>query len=256
MKRLTVWSLIALLMIGPFPPVIGTVQASGIPVFDGSNMTQNIISAMESVTQTAQQLQEYSTQLQQYQNQLQNTAVPSSYVWDAAQTTMSNLLGSIDTLSGYRSTLGSVNAYLDTYRDQNYYKTSPCFTVSGCTAAQRAALRTTEERAAEAQKRAFDASIRGIDQQQQGLTADATTLRRLQTNAQGATGQMQAIQFANQLASASGHQLLQIRALLIAQQNAETTRLQAQADKEARFAAASAQLRGGSAYRTSPARTW
>ncbi len=56
---------------------------------------------------------------------------------------------------------------------------------------------------------------------------------------------MEAIQAANQLASAQTNQLLQIRSLLVAQQNAAATLAQAQADKEAQQAAASEQLRNG-----------
>lgn len=66
---------------------------------------------------------------------------------------------------------------------------------------------------------------------------------------------MQALGYANQLASQQSNQLLQIRALLIAQQNAVGTKMQADADKEAREAAASAQLRGG-IYKTSPYVAW
>ena len=63
-------------------------------------------------------------------------------------------------------------------------------------------------------------------------------MQRLQSAAQGATGQMQAIGYANQLASQQANQLLQIRGLLIAQQNAVTTRMQAEADREAQQQAA------------------
>ncbi len=62
---------ISLAFISPIPVV------AGIPVVDGTNLTQNIMSAMESVTQTAKQIQQYQTQLQQYENQLQNTMAPS-----------------------------------------------------------------------------------------------------------------------------------------------------------------------------------
>jgi P-type conjugative transfer protein TrbJ len=78
--------------------------------------------------------------------------------------------------------------------------------------------------ASESQKKANDALFKGLDQQQDALTADARTLQRLQGKAQGATGQMQAIGYANQLASQQANQLLQIRGLLIAQQNAIATR--------------------------------
>ncbi|PTB91110.1 conjugal transfer protein TrbJ, partial [Marinobacter sp. Z-F4-2] len=38
---------------------------AGIPVVDGTNLSQNIMSAMEAVAQTLKQIQEYQTQLQQ-----------------------------------------------------------------------------------------------------------------------------------------------------------------------------------------------
>ena len=70
------------------------------------------------------------------------------------------------------------------------------------------------------------------------MQTDAATLQRLQANAQTASGQMQAIGYANQLASNQANQLLQLRALLIAQQTAEATRNQVIADREAQQAAA------------------
>lgn len=73
---------ISLSFISPIPVV------AGIPVVDGTNLTQNIMSAMESVTQTAKQIQQYQTQLQQYENQLQNTMAPAAYIWDQAQSTI------------------------------------------------------------------------------------------------------------------------------------------------------------------------
>jgi P-type conjugative transfer protein TrbJ len=72
-----------------------------------------------------------------------------------------------------------------------------------------------------------------LDEQQETLQSDADNLADLQTQATGAQGQMEAIQAANQLASAQTNQLLQIRSLLVAQQNAAATLAQAQADKEA-----------------------
>jgi P-type conjugative transfer protein TrbJ len=119
-----------------------------------------------------------------------------------------------------------------------YYRSSPCFNV-GCSKAEWDAMnRNAVQLGSEAQKRANDAMFRGLDRQQDAIEADARQLQRLQTGAQSANGQMQAIGFANQLASQQAHQLLQIRALLIAQQNAEATRNQAIADREARTRAA------------------
>ena len=59
--------------------MVTPVQA-GIPVIDGTNLSQNIMTAIESVAQTLKQIEQYSTQLQQYQNQLQNTMAPAAYI--------------------------------------------------------------------------------------------------------------------------------------------------------------------------------
>ena len=230
-------------------------KAGGIPVFDGVNLTQNIMSALEAVAQTAKQIQEYQIQLQQYANQLQNTMAPASYTWDQAQTTINALVTATDTLDYYKTRLGNIGIYLNEFQDLNYYTSSPCFTSGGCSAAQRATLLRNRDLSSESQKKANDALFLGLDQQQTNLRNDAVRLRSLQSAAQGATGQMAAIQYANQFASQQANQLLQIRGLLIAQQNAEASRMQAVANLEAQENAASLQLRQGN-YRTSPLVSW
>jgi P-type conjugative transfer protein TrbJ len=232
-----------------------TARAAGIPVMDATNLQQNLISAVEAVAQTAQQIEQYKTQLQQYENQLQNTAAPTAYVWDQANQTMHDLMRATDTLTYYKQRLGSIEAYLRNYGDEDYYKASPCFSIDGCTDAQRQALNDSQRRGSEAQKKANDAVFRGLDQQQEQITQDAQQLVRLQADAQSAEGQMQAIQHANMLASHQTNQLLQIRSLLIAQQNADATRAQVIADREAKESAASAYLRA-STYRPSTERKW
>lgn len=234
--------------------MVTPVQA-GIPVIDGTNLSQNIMTAIESVAQTLKQIEQYQTQLQQYENQLQNTMAPAAYIWDQAQSTISGLMNAVNTLDYYKSQLGSLDNYINKFQDVSYYRGSPCFSVAGCSDAEWAAMLSVEQVASASQKKANDALFRGLDQQQTNLRNDAAQLQRLQSAAQGANGQMQALGFANQLASQQANQLLQIRGLLIAQQNAVTTRMQAQADKESREAAAAAQLRQGS-FRASPARAW
>ena len=208
------------------------------PVIDAANLRQTMLSATENVAQTLKQIEQYRTQLQQYENMLQNTAAPTAYVWDQAVVTMNRLRGAIDTLNYYKNQTGSLDAYLNKFQDVAYYRNSPCFNV-GCSKDEWAAMdRNAVQLGSEAQKRANDAMFRGLDRQQDAIEADARQLQRLQTGAQSVTGQMQAIGFANQLASQQANQLLQIRALLIAQQNAEATRAQALADQEARTRAA------------------
>ena len=248
---------------GTLASSVGLPSRAGIPVIDQGNLTQNIVTSLESVTQTAKQIQQYTTQIQQfqtqisqYQNMLQNTATPVTQIWDQAQSTMGALRSTIDTLSFYKQQLGSIDAYLGKFQDINYYKNSPCFNGGTCSDAQRSALLAIQQTyQSESQKKANDALFRGLDKQQEAMQADANTLERLQSGAQGASGQLQALGYANQLASSQANQLLQIRGLLIAQQNAAATRAQAQADGEALRAAGSARARSGT-YTASPGRVW
>lgn len=230
------------------------VQA-GIPVIDGANLTQSIMSALEAVAQTAKQIQQYQTQLQQYENMLQNTMAPASYIWDQAQSTINDLNQATNTIAYYQNQLGSLDAYLGKFQDVAYYRSSPCFSATGCSDAEWAAMDENRRLASESQKKANDAMFKGLDQQQDNLEADARQLNRLQSGAQSADGQLAAIGYANQLASNQANQLLQIRSLLIAQQNAVATRMQAEADKEAQQQAASEQVRKGS-FVASPDRSW
>ena len=107
----------------------------------------------------------------------------------------------------------------------------------------------------ESQQRANRALFEGLEQQQNAIEDDARQLERLQSAATGAVGQMEAIGYANQLASQQANQLLHIRGLLIAQQNAVTTRMQAQMAEEARQQAATNRLRKNR-MTNSPATTW
>jgi len=90
-----------------------------------------------------------------------------------------------------------------------------------------------------------DAMFQGLDLQQTNLQNDAAQLQLLQSQAGNADGQMKAIQAGNQLASGQSNQLLQIRSLMMTQQNAIATKMQADPDREAQYAAASEQLRMG-----------
>jgi len=225
---------------------------AGIPVIDASNLSQNVVTALQSVSMALQQIQQYQTQLQQYQNMLQNTAAPLTNIWDASQQTMGQLNASINSLSYYKNQLGSINSYLGKFGDTATYMNSPCYSPTGCTPAQWAALTNTRVLGNQSQKRATDALFQGLDQQQTNMVNDAATLQQLQNSAQGASGQLQATGYANQLASHASNQLLQIRGLLIAQQNVIATRNQALADKEAQESAAAAQFRAGTFRASQP----
>ena len=229
--------------------------AGGLPVIDTVNLQQNVVSAVEGVNQTLKMIQQYQLQLQQYENMIQNTLAPAAYVWNKVEQVNRALLGAVNTLNYYKSQAGNLDGYLYKYQNTAYYMSSPCFGVNGCSQADRAALEANRQLGSDAQKRANDAMIRGIDLQQQELEADARRLTALQSGAQSSQGQMAALQAANQLASNQASQLMQIRGLLIAQQNAEAARQSALADIEAQQAAAGVQARAGTFKKSTP-REW
>ncbi|WP_063912339.1 P-type conjugative transfer protein TrbJ [Pseudomonas sp. p21] len=234
-----------------------TLQAqAGIPVIDGANVALNQVTMAESIAQTIKQIEEYkmqsdqfltqvqqfTTQKEQYANMLQNTAAPVTNIWGQAQDTIKKLTAATDTLEYYKQQAGSLEQYLSKFQDLDYYRNSPCFTASGCSDAERANLEKSQEQASRSQKKANDAMFQGLEQQQANIRRDSDRLQDLQRDAQDAKGQMQAIGYANQLASQQANQLLQIRALLMAQQNALATKMQAEADKDAQHQAASEQF--------------
>lgn len=233
-----------------------TPAHAGIPVADGVNLVQNVMTAIESVSQTLKQIEQYKTQLDQYENMLQNTAAPAMSIWDDAQSTINGLMNATNTLNYYKQQLGSLDSYLAKFQDVNYYKSSPCFTSAGCSPSQLAAIKQSQQLGSESQKKANDALFKGLELQQRNIAADARQLERLQSSAKGADGQMAALGYANQLASNQTHQLLQIRSLLMAQQNAVTTKMQADSDREAQHAAAHASSTEGRIDKTARPKNW
>ncbi|PUE90998.1 P-type conjugative transfer protein TrbJ, partial [Xanthomonas hortorum] len=156
--------------------VVSMPAHAGIPVLDGTNLSQTTVTAIQQVAQVQKQIEQYRTQLQQYENMLQNTVAPAAYIWGQAQSTINGLMQAVDTLNYYKNQAGSIDAYLGKFQDVSYYRSSPCFTASGCTDAERKAMKENRRLASESQKKANDALLKGLEQQQRNLAADARQL--------------------------------------------------------------------------------
>jgi len=216
--------------------------ASGTPVFDAANLAQNI-------KLVASQAAEYKNQLEQYKNMLENTKSLTTYQWDDANSIITNLINTTDTIDYYKQEAGSLDAYLNRYQSEEYYSKTKF------NQAEMARFKQNQMAASVAQKRANDAMLRGIDKQQKNIKSDSAKLKTLQAHAQNAQGQKQAIQAASQLASAQNHQLLQIRSLMIAENNANAIRAASVANKEAVLAAGDEQFRRGQFKKSTP-KSW
>ena len=206
---------VALLLVATLPI---SSPGTGIPVIDASNLTQNTVTALKQVAAYAQQVQQYQLQLQQYANQIRNTVAPAAQVWQAAQGTMNGVLGTVNMFQGGQSQL---QGYLNQFQNVNYWLGASPNSYTYQTAGSIA------------QKQANDALVKGIVAQQAQIRADAATLERLQAQASGADGQMKALMAANQLAALQQEQLLQIRELLLQEQQALAARNATLANDEA-----------------------
>lgn len=219
---------------------------AGIPVIDAGNLTQNILSAIEAVNQTLKQIEQYETQLQQYENQLKNTAGPAFEIWDKANETIDNLNNAMKKLEYYKNQIGSFDDFLSKYKSIDNYRTMPCISNGKCDASDLERINKINEFNFESTRKSQEAAFTTIRDQQKSLSNDAKQLSRLQNAVKGADGQMAALQYGNQLASNQSNQLMQMRALLIAQYNAITTKEAAENNKAAQEAALSKKLRDSS----------
>lgn len=208
--------------------------AAGIPVFDAANLQQAAISAVEAVNQTIKQIEQYALQLQQFEDQIKNSVAPAAYVWDRAQRTMDKIISLQNQLDFYMEQAGNVDTYLRKFGNVAAYRGSPYFQPGGNTEANRKSLMEAEELGANARKNANDNVVKTLQNQQAALKDDAANLEKLQAQAQSAQGRMEALQYANQLASHQSNQLLQLRALFMAQIASDNAREQTEAAREAR----------------------
>jgi type IV secretion system protein TrbJ len=249
MKMLQILMALALLTLtAPVRAIFGV----GDIVYDPSNFVQNITAAISEVTQELKQVEQYAAQLkelttakQQLSDMLQNTQQLDQFNWDDAQGIVSQLVELTNTIDSFKAQLGGFDNFLGQFQDIDYYRFLPCVGGNTCTPTDRAKIAENNRFGSEARKKANDALFRGIDQQQKTLQKDANHLKALQKTAQDSTGRLQVLQAANELASEQANQLLQIRGLLVAQQNALATQMQVQNDKEAKAIALEEKFKSG-----------
>ena len=217
----------------------GQAFSTGIPVFDGSNITQTTITAFENVHQTLTQLQQYATQLQQLEDQIKNSLAPAAYLWGEADRTINRIHALQSQVLDIYSSVGNLDDHLRKFGDLNYYRDSPYFNAqSGGTKEQRDKMMAGERAGLESQRAATETTMRVFEQQQAQARRDAEHLRQLSASAQTAEGRMAALQYANQFASLQNDQLIQLRETIRVMHQATIEKQLTDQDVEARRKAA------------------
>jgi len=250
--KMTALALAAALTMPVTAPITAPmVQASGIPTVDIAAIAQAVLQVMESIQQTTALMDQYQTQLEQYENQLRNSMLPPRYLWDEADSTINKLIALQGTLAHYQRQLGGLQEYMDLFQTEANYKSNPCFNgTQSCSAADWQAIQKKDQLINESQKSANNDWLKMVNEQQQSLKRDAAKLSQLQANAQTATGQMEALSYANQFASQQNHLLMQMHTTLLAQQQALAIQQSRQKDLEERNKVITEQMMNGTFNRS------
>lgn len=222
--------------------VLGKPAFAGIPTIDITNVIQTTLSSIENIAQTSKQIDQYRTQLLQLEDQMQNTTGVNGYLWDQADTTISQLINATDAIGVYGQQAGSLDGWLDKFGgDAGEYRNINCFQEDGC----RGTYDDLYAAGTTTQKAANDKALVGVKMQQDQLEQDARRLRQLQNQAQNPAGRLAAMEYANQFSSQQSSQLLQIRSLMTQQNQAMVARMQAENSREALQKVSSEKLRQG-----------
>lgn len=210
------------------------VCSGGIPVIDGANLSQNMLTAVEEIAQTLKQVQEYKTQMDQYERQVNNSLDFDEFLWDEADSTISDMLGTISSIEAMKNLAKDTAGYLDAMKD-------------GVTSQEIDNMYARFTNLNDRENQTIDELITTIENQQTTIQDDADKLVGLQEKAEegGAVGQMQALQTANMLSGHMSNQLLQLRSVMQAQSQADAALRLRQNDQDARSEAAKKAIRQG-----------
>lgn len=231
-----------------------------IPVFDGGNFAQNLVSAIEAVDQTLTQILQYQNQLLQYEEMIKNGLAPAVYTWDRIVSIQNKLQTIASALSNYRHWIRDLDDYLSRFADLDYYRSARCYGSDlSCPESEwDRILRDSQNMhglGSESRKKTLDQLMRALETSDKELADESANLERLQRQAQAAKGHMQALQAGNQLASAEVHQLMQIRIIMVAQYRAIAVQLLVEQAREAQQTVAGERYRRPMAQE-SPQERW
>jgi len=227
-------------------------------VTDPTNLIQNIISAIQDVNAVLKQLEQYKTQLDQYTAQLRDIAAPAVWTWDLVEDTVATAQRVGEKLGDRRQLLKDVHSSLKQLGDPDYYRNSPCYgrtgvdrTLQGGCGAILEAFQTQQRESIQTQYEANEQLFKALDKQHESMTKRLERTQKLVKNSQDAKGQLQAVQATNQLASAQIAELMEIRSLLITQQNLAVEAKREELSQKAAGQAASASFFKGE-FKPSP----
>jgi P-type conjugative transfer protein TrbJ len=196
-----------------------------------STIQEELVSDAKQAQQYVTQLQQYQTQLQQYANMVQNTVALPQSIWTQVQSDIMQVRNLTNAASLLTGNSGSILTRLQSAQG---YANQASFLPQNI-GSQFTMWQQTMGNASNSLGRTL-----GVQQgQEQNYTALQAAINQ---HSQSATGQMQAIQAGNELASLTSTQLNQIQTTLTAAAQEQATRDDVLADRQAAEDAATLQF--------------
>ncbi|HVM78147.1 MAG TPA: P-type conjugative transfer protein TrbJ [Stellaceae bacterium] len=210
-----------------------------LPVFDGSNFSQNLLTAARALQQINNQIQSLQNEAVMLENMARNLASQPFSALDGMVADLQKIGGLINQAQGIAFTVDASTAAFAQQYPQQY-----------------AAAVSNDQLLADARQRwqnamsAFQQTLTVQAGIAQTVQSDTATLTALVSASQGAAGNLQAEQTGNQLTALAVKQMLQIQTLMAAQYRADALdRARIAAGKEQARAAYLKFLGAGNAYR-------
>lgn len=227
MKRILTLLLLSTSLMTGTPPA--SAQFFGGIVYDPSNHAQNILTAVRTLQQVNQQIQQLAHEIEMLENMAKNLKnLPGSIADD-----LRGRLRAVDALiavaEGIAYDVATIESQFDVLYRETYGATPPA------TPVLVAEAREAWKQSREGYKHSLAVQARVVS----NIRADIEELHGLVGDSQSAAGNLEALQAGNQIDALSAEQMMQIQTLLAAQQRAdalESARILAERERgRARF---------------------
>ena len=103
-------------------------------VEDIANLPHNILTSVKAVEQVTKQAEQYKLAVQEFELMVKNSAAPYFYVYDQVKSFDENVEDLKERFSQFTDP-NEVDKYFKKYYDMNWYRSSPCFQMGGCSSA-------------------------------------------------------------------------------------------------------------------------
>lgn len=178
-------------------------------VEDIANLPHNILTSVTAVEQVTKQAEQYKLAVQEFELMVKNSAAPYFYVYDQVKSFDENVEDLKERFSQFTDP-NEVDKYFKKYYDMNWYRSSQCFQMGGCSAAD---LDRLSEQRAERIKTLTNISTnikksmtKWADEQQ----ARYDRLKRLDQEVKKAEGQLQVQAYQAQYSSEMLKEMVQL----------------------------------------------